>query len=771
MKTLVIGVVACGWLCVWASADVCPVTQQRTEWFKDAQWGVFCHYLSDIALAGKESNAENWNAAINAFDVDALANQLASIGAKYFVITLGQNSGYFLAPNATYDDFVGYTPGHCAQRDLVSDIHAALEPRGIRLMVYLPAGAPDRDPVAMEALGWKNGRYPIWSHPDGGPDGGDPRLEDFQRKWEAVIADWSTRWGTKVSGWWFDGCYFPKAMYDHPDAPNYASFAAAARAGNPDSIVAFNPGVFNPMVVLSGEQDYAAGEINDPQAVQSTGRWIDGVQFHMLTYLGPTWAQSPPRFSAPQVIAITRRMVEQDGVVTWDVPIMPNGAIPQNAIDALSSLQHELALPNAAEVGMGLNSPVVDGFAVTPREGGVTVAPGTITVDGHTVTVETPTNLDVAPVRVISVRDEATTLSSDEPKGYGKGTGLIGCLSIATSLEGCLVPDSLVVKAAPGVDASRYEEGKDWRADKAWGRVGRLAGGAIGPDTTVYIDYDYSLMRLDGIEVLSNGEVVLRRGAEHKMVPQAPLTDANAAALCNVFMPYGATSVTEEQIYPIGAPFPAPRAEDVALNASYIEKSREKLDAGGPFTLLFWGDSVTCGGDASSPDKAFPQAFTAWLRNAYPQAQIAYVNAGTGGWNSDSKLPLFQEEVIDKKPDLVVIEFVNDMGMNRDRIFANYTEAVKRIREIGGEVIIVTPHFVRPDWMPVAGMRAAESRTAVTYLREFAATNHIALADTSRRWEHLWREGVPYLTFLYNGINHPEDRGHQLFVEELQRLF
>jgi lysophospholipase L1-like esterase len=560
-------------------------------------------------------------------------------------------------------------------------------------------------------------------------------------------------------------------MYDHPDAPNYASFAAAARAGNPDSIVAFNPGVFNPVVVLSAEQDYVAGEINDPQVVQCEGRWVDGVQFQMLTYLGASWAQSPPRFSAPQVAAITRRVVEKEGVVTWDVPIQPNGTIPQSAIDAMSSLQHELPLPKPAAAGVRINPLVVDGLDVTPRDGGVTVSPGTVTVDGKPVTVAGPTEIDVAPARVISVRDEATTLSSDEPGSYGNGTGLAGCLSIGTSLHGCLVPDSLVVKAAPGPDAQRFDEGKDWRADKAWGRIGRLPDGAIGADTTVYIDYDYSLLRLDLIEVLSSGDVVLRRGADHKMIPQRPLTDSNAAALCSIFMPYGATAVAAEQIYPIGEAYPAPRAEDIAQYSSYIAKSREKLEAGGPFTLLFWGDSVTCGGDTSTPDHAFPQAFTAWLRNKYPQAQITYVNAGTGGWNSDSKLPLFQEEVIDKKPDLVVIEFVNDMGMDRGRIFENYTQAVTRIRDIGGEVIIVTPHFVMPIWMPVQDMRTAETRTAVTYLREFAITNHIPLADTSRRWEHLWREGLPYITLLYNGINHPDDRGHWLFVEELQRLF
>ena len=90
------------------------------------------------------------------------------------------------------------------------------------------------------------------------------------------------------------------------DAPNFTSFAAAARAGNPDSIVAFNPGVQNPIITLTPEEDYTAGEINEPDKVVCGGRWVGQAQFHMLSYLGPSWCRKPPRFTAAQVVAITK---------------------------------------------------------------------------------------------------------------------------------------------------------------------------------------------------------------------------------------------------------------------------------------------------------------------------------------------------------------------------------------------------------------------------------------------------------------------------------
>ena len=320
-----------------------PQVSHRTDWFSDAHWGVFMHYMADTVLKLDQLTVENWNRAVDSFDVEGVAEQLASVGAGYFVLTLGQNSGFYCAPNPTYDKLTGSKASKCARRDLVADLSKALHAKKIRLMVYLPSGAPDRDKEAMQALDWKPGKYPLWSYEQGKPKGQDDRLVSFQKKWESVIADWSKRWGTKVAGWWFDGCYYPDAMYRCPDPPNFASFAAAARAGNPRSIVAFNPGVLYPIITLTPEEDYTAGEINEPDKVVCTGRWVGRAHFHMLSYLGPAWCQKPPRFSAEQVLSFTRAVTDHQGTVTWDVPPTgANGRIPEDFFALLKLLRTSL---------------------------------------------------------------------------------------------------------------------------------------------------------------------------------------------------------------------------------------------------------------------------------------------------------------------------------------------------------------------------------------------------------------------------------------------
>ncbi|MCX5660519.1 MAG: hypothetical protein NTW19_12465, partial [Planctomycetota bacterium] len=301
---------------------------------------------------GADVSAEGWNRQIDAFDVPGLAAQVASTGCGYFFLTLGQNSGHFLAPNATYERLAGVTPGMCSRRDIVAELADALAPHGVRMMVYLPSGAPAADPVAMKNLGWEWGFEGGWPQAWGTRRTGR-RLAEFQVKWEAVIREWSTRWGPKVHGWWIDGCYFADEMYRHADAPNFKSFAGAMRAGNPGSIVAFNPGVLTPIVCHSEEEDYTAGEI-DRLFPAKIGPWVERnghkAQCHILSYLGSSWcAGERPAFSDEFAIAYTRHVADHQGVITWDVPIQKSGLVPQPFVDQLRAIGGAMGrAPNGA---------------------------------------------------------------------------------------------------------------------------------------------------------------------------------------------------------------------------------------------------------------------------------------------------------------------------------------------------------------------------------------------------------------------------------------
>lgn len=312
--------------------------QANTEWFHQAGWGVFFHYLTEPA-----ASAAAWNRRVNGFDTEHFAGQLAEVHAPYCFFTIGQNSGHFCAPNGVYDGYVGRVPSLCSERDLIADLYTALAAHGISLLVYLPSGAPAWDKQAMDRLDWRWGLDIPW--PDGGGKPTNERLALFQERWEKVIAEWSLRWGDKVRGWWFDGCYFADAMYRSPEPPNFYTFAAAAKAGNPQSLVAFNPGVFTPVFSLTPAEDYTAGEIAEAFPT-CPGRWVSGAQYHVLSYLGERWSGGEPRFTSELAAAYTSYLCSRGGVMTWDLPIAEDGTIaPQYmrqlaAIDQAMTKQH-----------------------------------------------------------------------------------------------------------------------------------------------------------------------------------------------------------------------------------------------------------------------------------------------------------------------------------------------------------------------------------------------------------------------------------------------
>jgi alpha-L-fucosidase len=311
-----------------AEASENPPRPDRAAWMQQARWGVVVHYLADWKARDHnlQMNVEQWNQLVDRFEAEGLAGQLKSVGAGYLILTIGQNSGYYLAPNSTYDRFTGIKPSKCSRRDLMADLSQALTARGLKLVAYLPSGAPNGDRAATESLQWRNGAHPN---------------REFQLKWEQVIRDWSVRWGEKIDGWWFDGCYWPNTMYRSKSPPNFESFAAAARAGNPHNVIAFNPGVIPRLISVTPEEDYTAGEINDPATLQirrATDGKLDGVQVQVLSYLGSTWGRGEPRFTDELAVHYSRSLRTNKAVVTWDVPVQPNGLIPESFLGQLRAI-------------------------------------------------------------------------------------------------------------------------------------------------------------------------------------------------------------------------------------------------------------------------------------------------------------------------------------------------------------------------------------------------------------------------------------------------
>ena len=284
----------CATVVAAASVTVAAERNPATDWLSEAKVGAFAHFLpgaSNFALVEK-------------YDVPAVAKQLSDAGVKYFVLTLGQNSGYMNSPNETYDKIAGFKPGErCAKRDLPKEMAAALKPYGIRLMLYLPCQTPNGDLQAVRAFGLPET-----------PANTDRKIDlAFAKKWASVIREWSDRYGDNVVGWWFDGGY-EWVGFNSEIAGIYSE---AVKHGNPKAIATFNPGVS--LKRWTTAEDYTAGEINDPFTLTCDGRWLGGSQWQVLTFLGNSWGQRNVRHPDAAWTAWVAKVTSKGGAVTLDI--------------------------------------------------------------------------------------------------------------------------------------------------------------------------------------------------------------------------------------------------------------------------------------------------------------------------------------------------------------------------------------------------------------------------------------------------------------------
>jgi lysophospholipase L1-like esterase len=394
--------------------------------------------------------------------------------------------------------------------------------------------------------------------------------------------------------------------------------------------------------------------------------------------------------------------------------------------------------------------------------------------------------LDVAPSLKQTVKmeryDSLPVFQPAAPVWAGKGAVLQRLKTQETSSDGMLVENSLKLFSMQAGTPVELKPGVDYLTDLQWAVIGRTMNGGIAAGQPVYASYECYQSRLDAVVRTIDGKIVIRPGKPTNTLAQVPGLKKEDTLLATIWVPGRITKLTADNLFPIlEMKYPEPRKLLPSRSETVLHKTMEKLRKGQPIRLLAWGDSVTDAGYLPHPETERWQAqFVERLRKKYPRAQIELISEGWGGRTTASFLAEppgsphnFREKVLGAKPDLIVSEFVNDAGIPVEQTREIYKNLLRDFQGIGAEWIILTPHYVRPDWMGLTRLREIDDdpRPYVKFLREFAAQNPVGLADASKRWGRLWRQGIPYTTLFMNSINHPDARGMKIFADSLMELF
>ncbi len=125
-----------------------------------------------------------------------------------------------------------------------------------------------------------------------------------------------------------------------------------------------------------------------------------------------------------------------------------------------------------------------------------------------------------------------------------------------------------------------------------------------------------------------------------------------------------------------------------------LPRSVSKLKNNEPIKILFYGDSITWGGDSSGLYGVSPKApiwplmTVSGLQKYYGNAKIDYVNTAVGGFNSTEGVQNMKEKAADIAPDLCFLAF----GMN-DATQGTVPDKVKEnVVKIMDAVLAVNPN-------------------------------------------------------------------------------
>lgn len=284
--------------------------------------------------------------------------------------------------------------------------------------------------------------------------------------------------------------------------------------------------------------------------------------------------------------------------------------------------------------------------------------------------------------------------------------------------------------SVPGRDTVTYEEGKDYRVDYARGAVIRLPGSRL-PDFRSNVLYG-------------------QQAFDHSKFPG-----------------YGNKPFFAYADYALAAParWPVQSAQ-----IDRLPQTRARLVAGGPFTLVAFGDSITNGGETSAPELIYWRRWVADLQAKFPAARINAVNGATGGDSTTQGLKRLEEKVVSARPDLVLVAFgMNDhnrRGVPLPEFERQLREIITRIRRAtAAEIIVLSAFPPNPQWMH-GSQRMAEYAAATARV---AAGTQSAYADVYANWQAMAARKRPE-DLLANNINHPNDFGHWIYYRVLSAV-
>lgn len=256
------------------------------------------------------------------------------------------------------------------------------------------------------------------------------------------------------------------------------------------------------------------------------------------------------------------------------------------------------------------------------------------------------------------------------------------------------------------------------------------------------------------------------------------------------YMPVAATAATPATIAAVAAPASRPASSDLAKPAALppaaaaptspvacsapaeftrldrpLLNTMTRLASGGPLTIVAIGSSSTAGAGASSPAANYPSRLGVELNERFPGHDIAVLNRGANGEETNNMMARFATGVIAEHPQLVLWQ-VGTNSVLRDHPLkphgAALHEGIEELKAVGADVVMIDPQYA-PKVLAKSETPAMVNQIAVTAKEENVDLFHrfAVMRD--------WHEGrhLPFDTFVSPDGLHMNDWGYGCWAKLL----
>lgn len=208
------------------------------------------------------------------------------------------------------------------------------------------------------------------------------------------------------------------------------------------------------------------------------------------------------------------------------------------------------------------------------------------------------------------------------------------------------------------------------------------------------------------------------------------------------------------------------------------------------FNLVFYGDSITAGWEASGCDElaidmnsleefhnfchrppympAWVSLVTSTIMEHHDNHNITKVNRGAGGstsmWGCTNTAALVNPH----KPDLSVIAFgMNNLQDEPEKFEQEITQIITTIRSENPycEFLLVSAMTPNTEIKALADNKLAQHQEALYRLQN--SMKGVAVAPVNTMFQELYRHGKQHFDITGNGINHPNDFSVRIYAQTI----